>query len=206
MKTLKLNLSKILEESSFPSFLLDKDNRILLANEPFLRLLGKSREEVEGKFCYEVVHGLKEIPSFCHLKEGEVCLLTGCEGDKICPICKICEEKPKEEGLKGVYFKEFFEPRLQKDLRVTLFPLYDERGEFFGYLHFIEDRTEEKELGELLERVVETYPGLFFVNDEEFNILYMNKNLKSLCQREGEKCFEVIYGKDKPCETCPLLT
>lgn len=202
---LKINLEKVLEESKFPAFFLGLDNKILKVNEAFLKLLSKKREDLEGRFCYEVVHGLKEIPQFCPLKEGEPCLLSGCEvNEAFCPTCKICPEdvKPKAQGL---LFKRFYEPRLKKHLRVTLFPLYSEDAPI-GYLHFIEDETEQFELGKILEFVVETYPGLFFVNDEQFNILYMNENLKKLCQKDKPKCYEIIFGRESPCEGCPLLS
>ncbi len=146
MKFLTLNLEKILSESPFPAFIIDNNNRILRANEAFLQFLNKKREEVEGKYCYELIHGLKEIPEFCPLKEGEVCLLTGCSLDKPeCPLCPIesCKENPSSK-VASYRFKEFFDPTLKKYLRVDLFTLYDERGEITGYLHFIEDRTEER--------------------------------------------------------------
>lgn len=202
---LKINLEKILEESKFPAFFLGLDNKILKVNEAFLKLLSKKREDLEGRYCYEVVHGLKELPQFCPLKEGEPCLLSGCEvNEAFCPTCKICPEdvKPKAQGILS---KRFYEPRLKKHLRVTLFPLYSEDSPV-GYLHFIEDETKQIELGRLLEFVVETYPGLFFVNDEKFNILYMNENLKKLCLKDNPKCYEIIYERERPCEGCPLLS
>ncbi|BAU23696.1 PAS/PAC sensor hybrid histidine kinase [Caldimicrobium thiodismutans] len=201
---LNLNVERVLEESRFPAFFLSIDNKILKVNEPFLRLLNKKREDLEGKYCYEVVHGLKELPNFCPLKEGEPCLLSGCETNTaFCPTCKICPEDKKTKS-KGIFFKDFYEPRLKKYLRVTLFPLYEEDIPI-GYLHFIEDETQKAELRRLLEAVVDTYPGLFFVNDEKFNILYMNENLKRLCNTEHPKCYELIFGNDKPCSKCPLL-
>lgn len=201
---LRLNVEKVLEESKFPAFFLSIDNKILKVNDPLLRLLNKKREDLEGKYCYEVVHGLQELPNFCPLKEGEPCLLSGCETNSaLCPTCKICPEEVKPK-TKGIFLKEFYEPRLKKYLRVTLFPLYEEDRPI-GYLHFIEDETNKAELRRLLEAVVETYPGFFFVNDENFNILYMNENLKRLCNKEHPKCYEVIYGNHKPCSKCPLL-
>ncbi|MGC8965314.1 MAG: PAS domain S-box protein [Caldimicrobium sp.] len=207
MKKITLNLEKILSESLFPALVLDRENRIVLSNEAFLKFINKEREEVEGKFCYELIHGSKERPKFCPLEEGEVCLLSGCQNkDYVCSPCPLeeCDKKASIEKSNFLY-KEFFEPRLKKYLRVDLFTLYDEKGEIFGYLHFIEDKTETKNLIDLLKNVIETYPGFFFINDENFNLLYMNKNLQNLCKDKDAKCYEILYGETKPCEGCPLL-
>lgn len=209
MKKLLLDFKKIITESPFPAFLLSKDHRILYVNEAFCKLLGKDRAEVEGKYCYEVMHGLKELPEFCPLKEGEVCILTGCGKDeKRCPLCPLeeCEEKAYPSKPKSFYFKEFYEPSLKKILSVNLLTLFDEKGKIFGYLHFIEALTENIEFSYLFEKVVETYPGYFFINDEEFNILFMNENLRKLCENEDSKCYVILYGRKEPCPTCPIFT
>ena len=209
MKSLYLNSEKIIMESPFPAFLLSKEHRILSVNEAFCKLLGKERAELEGKYCYEVVHGLKERPEFCPLKEGEVCILTICvKNEKECPLCPVekCEKKDISFKPKSFYFKEFYEPRLKKFLRVNLLTLFDEKGEVFGYLYFIEDLTEKTELFHFFKKVVETYPGYFFVNDEEFNILFMNDKLRKLCKGEKPKCYEILYDREGPCPTCPIFT
>lgn len=209
MKNLHLNLKKIITESPFPAFLIDKENRILYVNDAFCSFLGKNRAEIEGKFCYEVVHGLKEHPEFCPLKEGEVCILTGCNmNEKVCLNCPVkkSEEKvfPPKPG--SFYFKEFYETRLKKFIRVNLLTIFNENEEIFGYLHFIEDLTEKTELSHFFKTVVETYPGYFFVNDEEFNIIYMNENLRKICKKKDSKCYEILYGRKDPCPNCPIFT
>jgi PAS domain S-box-containing protein len=45
--------------------LLDKEHRITRMNRAMAELLGKSQEDVIGKPCYKVVHGLDEAPDFC---------------------------------------------------------------------------------------------------------------------------------------------
>jgi len=210
--TYHLDIAKILESSEIPAFLLSKDHIILKVNQPFCQFFGISREDVEGKKCYELVHGLSELPDFCPLQgDAYTYPFTGCPGE-------TCEEKPAcrpkepsaelkeaKSAIKGFYHKEFFEQKLKKHLLVTLIPLYDERGEHFGYLHFIEDKTEEKEIAELLKATVDLYPGLFFINDENFNILYASKNLKPLIEKDCPKCHYTLYGRTEPCPDCPLL-
>jgi len=210
--TYHLDIDKILESSELPAFLLTKDHIILKVNQAFCQFFGISCKDVEGKRCYEFVHGLNELPDFCPLQgDAYTCPFPGCPGE-------TCEEKPPccpkepssalkeaKTAVKGFYHKDFFEPKLKKHLLVTLIPLYDERGEHFGYLHFIEDRTEEKELEELLKTTVDLYPGLFFINDEDFNILYASKNLKPLIEKDCPKCHYILYGRTEPCPDCPLL-
>jgi PAS domain S-box-containing protein len=207
-----LDIAKILESSELPAFLLSKDHIILKVNQAFCQFFGISREDVEGKKCYEFVHGLSKLPDFCPLlRDAYACPFTGCPGEACeekpacCPKEPSAELKEAKTAIKGFYSKDFFEPKLKKHLLVTLIPLYDERGEHFGYLHFIEDRTEEKELGELLKATVDLYPGLFFINDENFNILYASKNLKPLIEKDCPKCHYTLYGRTEPCPDCPLL-
>jgi two-component system cell cycle sensor histidine kinase/response regulator CckA len=207
-----LDIAKILESSELPAFLLSKDHIILKVNQAFCQFFGISREDVEGKRCYELVHGLSELPDFCPLQgDAYTCPFTGGPGETCedkpasCPKEPSAELKEAKTAIKGFYRKEFFEPKLKKYLLVTLIPLYDERGEHFGYLHFIEDKTEEKELGELLKATVDLYPGLFFINDENFNILYASKKLKPLIEKDCPKCHYILYGRTEPCPDCPLL-
>jgi two-component system cell cycle sensor histidine kinase/response regulator CckA len=207
-----LDIAKILESSELPAFLLSKDHIILKVNQAFCQFFGVSREDVEGKRCYEFVHGLSELPDFCPLQgDAYSCPFTGCPGEACQDKPPCCSNEPSAElkegntAIKGFYSKDFFEPKLKKYLLVTLIPLHDERGEHFAYLHFIEDRTEEKELGELLKATVDLYPGLFFINDENFNILYASKNLKPLIEKDCPKCHYTLYGRTEHCPDCPLL-
>jgi PAS domain S-box-containing protein len=210
--TYHLDIDKILESSEFPAFLLSKDHIILKVNQAFCQFFGISCEDVEGKRCYEFVHGLSKLPDFCPLQgDAYTCPFTGCPGETCEEKTPCCLKEPSpalkeaKTALKGFYHKDFFEPKLKKYLLVTLIPLYDERGEHFAYLHFIEDRTEEKELEELLKTTVDLYPGLFFINDENFNILYASKNLKPLIEKDCPKCHYILFGRTDPCPDCPLL-
>ena len=207
-----LDIDKILESSELPAFLLSKDHIILKVNQAFCQFFGISREDIEGKKCYEFVHGLSKLPDFCPLQEDAyTCPFTGCPGETCqdkppcCPKEPCAALKETKTAIKGFYRKDFFEPKLKKRLLVTLIPLYDERGEHFAYLHFLEDRTEEKELEELLKATVDLYPGLFFINDENFNILYASKNLKPLIEKDCPKCHYILFGRTEPCPDCPLM-
>lgn len=139
-----IDLTKVVEDTPYPVLLLSKDNRILSCNQALANLLGLARENIIGRRCFEVIHGLNNIPDFCPLKEG-ICLFSGCDKVSLCPSCSNCKERGKHSGL---YVREFFEPKLNCFLRVTIFPLYSEGGDVWGYLHFIEDQTEKLRLFE----------------------------------------------------------
>ncbi len=59
------------------------------------------------------------------------------------------------------------------------------------------------------EAIFDAFPDPVSVHDNQFRIVKINTALASLLQEEpesivGRKCHEIIHGKDKPLETCPL--
>ncbi len=53
----------------------------------------------------------------------------------------------------------------------------------------------------------DSYTGVFVVDDDSYTLLYINDAMHSLGivrddEAIGKKCYEVFYGKDKPCEHC----
>ncbi|MFN3407249.1 MAG: PAS domain-containing protein [Caldimicrobium sp.] len=200
---IQIKVEETLENTPFPAILITKDHRILLANKAFCEFLGKSFEEIKGKFCYEVVHSLEELPSFCPLCGKDFSI-----SEELEKYALYCLYKKSAKCEKGFYTKEFFEPKLKKFLKVTLIPLYKEgKEEVFAYLHFIEDKTREYDIKEQLNLIIESFPELFFINDEHFNLLYANRVFKDLFKlelQEGKKCYELLYGRAKPCEGCPM--
>ncbi len=209
-----IDVDKVLESSEIPAFILSKDYTIIKVNRAFSQMFDAPKEVVEGKKCYEFVHGLGSLPDFCPLQgDSEICPLSGCEREACTepsPCCPKNYERTfdiQKSPLRGIYIKEFYEPKLKKNLLVTIIPVYDEKGDFFGFLHLVEDRTDEKEFEELLKETVDLYPGLFFINDENFNIVYSNKNLRKLLEKEKgvAKCHYILYGRSEPCPNCPLV-
>ncbi|MFN3505310.1 MAG: PAS domain-containing protein, partial [Caldimicrobium sp.] len=121
---IQIKVEDTLENTPFPALLISKDHRILMANKALCEFLGKSFEEIKGKFCYEVIHSLGKLPSFCPLCGVDSFALG--EAGKFslnCLYSKTIKFK------KGFYSKEFFDPNLKKFLKVTLIPLYKEEEE-----------------------------------------------------------------------------
>lgn len=185
MNILTFNLEKIVRDSIYPAFVLSKDKEILLCNEAFSHFLGRPKEEILGRHCYEIVHGLKELPEFCPLKE--VCPISGCDKElSLCPTCHKCSITGE---IKGLYIREFLEPRINRYLRVSILPLYDLKGELAGYLHFIEDQTEKIRLFE------DAVPALI-ITTPEGDIVRVNKRAKELFKIKI-KDIRPYYGKVK---------
>ncbi len=108
--------------------ILDKDHRILHANQAMAQRLGVSPEQCIGKRCYEVVHGLDHPPAICpHV-------LTMADGQ--------------------MHVAEVEEVRLGGSFLVSTTPLTDEEGKPFGSVHVARDITARKRAEEALERRV----------------------------------------------------
>lgn len=100
---------------------------ILNANTALCKILGKPKEEIVGKKCYEIFHG-KNHP------------VMGC------PI-----EETKNTHERGQV--ELFEPTINRWLAVSVSPIFNEHGEITKVIHVIRDITENKHAEEELQRI-----------------------------------------------------
>ena len=98
----------------------DKEFHILQANSAAANFFGISREQLIGRHCHEL---FREEPFPC----------------SECPAFAVYQEgKP--------HSAELYHARLKKNFLVTISPMVDENGEFFGIVHSAKDITEFKEL------------------------------------------------------------
>jgi len=100
--------------------LIEPDGKILKCNQATERLLGKSASELNGKFCYEIVHGLSQPIADC-------------------PILRMKETKNKESMLLQLG-KQWVE--------VTADPVLDKEQRIVAAVHIIQDITERKNMEE----------------------------------------------------------
>ncbi|MBA4416796.1 MAG: hypothetical protein C0392_02625 [Syntrophus sp. (in: bacteria)] len=96
----------------------DRDFRIVKANKAFLDAFGMEAEWLIGKKCYEIIHGTDEPWLNCPHRQT------------------LISKNPTVE--------EFFEPRLQKYLLVSVSPIRDHENEVIGSVHTAYDITERK--------------------------------------------------------------
>lgn len=119
-------------ERSFASvgegiYLVDRDFNVIQCNEAFARMLGKSKEEIIGRKCHEIVHGLDRTPESC-------------------VTCRAVREQQSARC-------EMYEPWLKRHIAVAADPSYDAEGNFEFVVHLIRDVSERKRYEAELELV-----------------------------------------------------
>jgi PAS domain S-box-containing protein len=97
-------------------WLLDKDQRVVRANEATKRILQRTPSEVIGRQCWEVVHGTSEPMSGCPFVRMRKSL------------CRETTELQRD----GQWFE------------VAVDPIVDEAGQLTGAVHIVSDITERK--------------------------------------------------------------
>ncbi|HHF55955.1 MAG TPA: PAS domain S-box protein, partial [Thermoplasmatales archaeon] len=117
-----------------PVIVLAKDHTILDANPATLKALGKSREEVIGKKCFEFFHEDKKIAK-------------GCPMEKLLRSKKPETETMEMEALGGIYI-------------VSVSPVF-EKGEITRVVHHAKDVTELKRMIRELEDSEARFRGIF---------------------------------------------
>jgi len=109
--------------------LVDNDHRILRVNNAMAEHLGLQPREIEGRFCYEVVHGLSAPPDFC-------------------PHSRTLRSRNEENA-------EVFEERLHGYFNVTTTPFRDAGGFILGSVHVARDITIQKHKHDVMQQAIE---------------------------------------------------
>jgi len=151
-----------------PIFVLSTDRTILDANTAALKLLNLSRDEVEGKKCFELIH------------EGKI--------PENCPLSETLESKI---GAKAVMELEI----LSSTFEVITYPVYKD-GRIDRAIHYMKDISVEKRLMDELEKKEELYRLLYEHAGEP--IFTYNKNLELIdlnsiaCKLAGHEKEELL--------------
>jgi PAS domain S-box-containing protein len=120
-------IENIFESISDMVFFSGTDYTIRKVNKAVAGRFGKPAEELVGRKCFEVFHGMGEPPKRCPHRKT---VLTG---------------KP--------YIEEVEEPHLDGAFLVSSSPLFDKKGELLGTVHIVRDISEIKKLRQ---RIVST--------------------------------------------------
>lgn len=168
-------------------FIINTDFEIENANNNALKLLGKKKNEVVGKKCYHVIHGIGSPVEDCPLKRS---LETG-----------------KTEVV------ERYEKTFNRWLSLKSSPIKNHNGEIIKVVYLIRDITLTKETGEELRKSEENFqkmlkaiPDMVSIHDTKMNILYSNWNGFAAIEKEkrilNTKCYKTYRGYDKICPDC----
>jgi len=164
--------------------LVNKDYTIEKINDSGLKLLGKTREEVVGKKCYRLIHGMDAAGDFCPFKRA---LKTG-----------------KAESV------ERYEELFDKYFSIKSSPIFNERGETLGFVDLMRDITERKRVEaelkrekELMEMVTANNAAALVIISKDFRILWANKFLTEyLGDIRGKVCYSTLNNLTNVCPGC----
>ena len=148
--------------------IIDRDYNIENISDSGLALLGKSREEVIGKKCYEIISGTN-------------CPEAGCP-------CQRTLETRQVESI------ERYEERFGRYFSIKSSPIFDKSGEIVKFVDLRRDITEQKRAEEALQESERSYRELFevapdaiWVHDLKGNIIKANKAAEKLTGLSAEE-------------------
>lgn len=125
MRAAQVQWQKTFDATNDAIWLLDRDQRILRSNEAAQRLFAQQKEEMTGRFCWEIVHGTSApIPA--------------------CPILRARESLRRESMDISVAGKWYL---------ATVDPLLDDEGRFAGAVHTMTDISERRQAEEEIRRL-----------------------------------------------------
>lgn len=105
-------------ESPDCMYIVDKEYKIIKANEQFLRTFDISHESLEALYCYNIVHNTSQAVTFCPHKEVL-------------------------DNFTTITIEQFF-PNLNRWFYTSISPLLDEGNNLLGTLHVLRDITSLK--------------------------------------------------------------
>lgn len=151
---------------------IDRDYRIIQANEAVLSRYGKRRRGVVGKYCYDIAHGQPEL---CHPPHHE------------CPLKAVWETgKPARVTHCHVYHVKGEERERYLDIIAS--PIKDRRGNVIAVTELMRDVTEAKEAES---RSIEAYKNLVALNAIA-TAVNQSLDLDTVLYRAIEKTLEIM--------------
>ena len=146
----------IFQAIGHPTLILDPEHKVIMANRAVAKAVGTTREELQGKKCYEIFHGTDQPPE-------------GCPLEKMSASGHLETIEMEMETL-GNWFL------------VSCTPVFDEKGALRNVIHIATDISERKRLEKILEKerqelklIIDASPIIIFYKDKEGRFIRVNK-------------------------------
>jgi PAS domain S-box-containing protein len=150
----------IFESINDPFNILDRDYRIIKANNSYARMRGKTVEQLIGRYCYEVLYNRNNVCEGCSVKETF---------DSGKPYIK--EKLVSFSGGHHVW------------IEIYTYPIFDERQNVSNVIEYTRDITERKQKDEMLKQseskyrtLLENLPQKIFLKDSDSVYVSCNEN------------------------------
>jgi PAS domain S-box-containing protein len=153
------------------TFLLDNEHRITKANKIFLDAFKLKPEDVIGKKCYELLHkSVAPLPD--------------------CPFCKTLIDKKH-------HTERIDDPCIGIPLLMTTSPIFNNRNELIGSVHFAKDISELKVAEKALKESEEKFRALF--NDSRDGMLLADPDTGKFHMWNKAICEMLGYTREELC-------
>ena len=164
----------------------DLDFKIVRANKALADRFGKSPNELIGKYCYELFHGM----------------------DEPWPNCPHAQAMRSENAVT----EEVNDPNIGCPLMVSVSPVFDSRGRPIGGVHIAKDITERKHAEQRLEleraklkNILDTMSDSVYIVNQNFDIEYANPALENEYGTvDGRKCYQYLHNLTETCPWCVM--
>ena len=165
--------------------IIDSNHTLIRVNRAMADRCGLQPNDLVGRKCFEVMHGLDKPPVFC-------------------PHVKMIQDGQEQNG-------EIENTRLNCVFDVSLSPLYDLEGQIVACVHVARDITGRKKMEEALREsegryraIIDAFDGHLYISSQDYNISFMNNKLIERTGRNaiGEPCFKALHDLDAVCPWC----
>jgi PAS domain S-box-containing protein len=167
----------MLEQVPFNVAVIDRDFRVLAANESFVEYFG----DWHGRRCYEVYKGLSQPCGECQAQasfaDGRV---------------RVSDETGVDRHGRTCHYV------------VHLAPLRDDSGKVKYVIEMTTDLTETRRWQREYDLFFERVPCYVLVVDRQFRLVRANEKFRaSFGEPEGRHCYEVCKRRSSRCDDCP---
>ena len=174
----------IFDAIGHPAIILDRDHRVVAANNASIRLTGMPQEDILGKYCFEVFH---------HRNSTEP--VAGCPMERMLQSGVMESVDMEMETLDGIFL-------------VSCTPILASDGSLDKVIHIAIDITERKkaersliEANERFKVVLDNLDVMVYVADmDSYEILFLNKKGRDIFgDITGQICWKSLQQPVRSC-------